>query len=228
MNYNTVIVFGAHADDEITMAGTIARMSQSGVRVVVVIMTNGCEGYPRPEMKNIIVELRRQEAAECDKVLGIHRREILDIPDMGLVNDKETLQQCIKIIREERPDAIFTHGPVDRHRDHVNTHAISIEGRWHAGEPVAAVLGPSWNTPHLYYYKAVTGGLPVIIIDVTETAEKRAEALATQVSQHTLFGRTKQDFEAEAESIRKNRPKRTEQFWIADRVQLSDFLPKGI
>ncbi|MFQ6042305.1 MAG: hypothetical protein ACE5PV_15725, partial [Candidatus Poribacteria bacterium] len=67
-----------------------------------------------------------------------------------------------------------------------------------------------------------------IVIDVTETAEKRAEALATQVSQHTLFGRTKQDFEAEAESIRKNRPKRTEQFWIADGVQLSDFLPKGI
>ena len=228
MNYDTVIVFGAHADDEITMAGTIAKMSQSGIRVVVVTMTNGCEGYPCPEMKDVIVELRRQEAIECDKVLGIHRREILDIPDMGLVNNKETLQQCIKIIREERPDAIFTHGPIDRHRDHLNTHAITVEARWHAGEPVAASLGPSWYPPYLYYYKAVTGGLPSIVIDVTETAEKRAEALATQVSQHTLFGQTKQDFDAEVESIRKNRPKRTEQFWIADRVQLSDFLPKGI
>ena len=34
MDYDTVVVFGAHADDEITMAGTIAKISQSGVRVV--------------------------------------------------------------------------------------------------------------------------------------------------------------------------------------------------
>ena len=177
-------------------------------------------------MKDQIVELRRQEAAECDKVLGVARRVIFDIPDMGLTNDKETLQKCIKIIREERPEAVFTHGPVDRHRDHLNTHAISVEARWHAGEPVAAELGESWYPPHLYYYKAVVGNeLPSIVIDVTQTAEKNVEALATQVSQHTLFGRTKEDFLAEVESIRRNRPKRTEKFWITGQVTLNDFLP---
>jgi LmbE family N-acetylglucosaminyl deacetylase len=179
-------------------------------------------------MKDTIVELRRQEAAECDKVIGIARRVILDVPDMGLTNDKETLQQCIKVIREERPEAVFTHGPIDRHRDHLNTHAISIEARWHAGQPVAAELGESWYPPHLYYYKGVLGNeLPSITIDVTQTAEKLAESLATQVSQHTLFRRTKEDFLAEAESIRKNRPKRSEQFWITQRVSLDDFLPLG-
>ncbi len=228
MNYNTVIIFGAHADDEITMAGTITKMSQAGVRVVVVTMTNGCEGYPRPEMKDTIVQLRQQEAVECDKVLGIQRREILDIPDMGLVNNKETLKQCIKIIREERPDAVFTHGPVDRHRDHLNTHAISVEARWHSGEPVAVELGEPWYPPYMYYYKGVTTPKPSVLIDVTETGEKRAESLATQVSQHTLFRRTKEEFLAEAESIKKNRPKRTEKFWIAEAVEIHDFLPKGI
>lgn len=229
MDYKRVMVFGAHADDEIRMAGTIAKMSNAGVRVVVVTMTNGCEGYPRPEMKDTIVELRRQEADDCDKVLGLARRLIFDIPDMGLVNDKETLKKCIKIIREERPEAVFTHGPVDRHRDHLNTHTISVEARWHAGEPVAAELGGSWYPPHLYYYKGVVGNvLPSIEIDVTETAEKMAEALATQVSQHTLFGRTKEEFLAEVESIRKNRPKRIERFWITDKVTLNDFLPTKI
>jgi len=229
MNYKRIMVFGAHADDEIRMAGTIAKMANAGTRVVVVTMTNGCEGYPKPELKDTIVELRRQEAAECDKVLGIARRIILDIPDMGLVNDKETLQKCIKLIREERPEAVFTHGPIDRHRDHLNTHAISIEARWHAGEPVAAELGESWYPPHLYYYKGVVGNeLPSINIDVTETAEKYVEALATQVSQHTLFGRTKEEFLAEAESIRKNRPKKNETFWITPRVILKDFLPSEL
>lgn len=226
MDYKRVMVFGAHADDEITMSGTIAKMANAGVRVVVITMTNGCEGYPRPDMKDTIVELRRQEAADCDKVLGIARREIFDIPDMGLTNDKETLQKCIKVIREERPEAVFTHGPVDRHRDHLNTHLITIEARWHAGQPVAAELGESWYPPHLYYYKGVTGNeLPTVVIDVTETAEKGAEARATQVSQHTLFRRTKEQFLAEAESIRKNRPGRTERFWITGMVVLNDFLP---
>jgi len=226
MDYKRVMVFGAHADDEIRMAGTMAKMSAAGVRVVVVTMTNGCEGYPQMDMKNTIVELRRQEAVECDEVLGIARRVILDVPDMGLTNDKETLHQCIKLIREERPEAVFTHGPVERHRDHLNTHLISVEARWHAGEPVSAELGESWYPPHLYYYKGILGNeLPSITIDVTQTAEKPVEALATQVSQHTLFRRTKEDFLAEVESIRTNRPKRTEQFWIAPRVSLDDFLP---
>ena len=226
MDYKTIMVFGAHADDEITMSGTMAKLANAGVRVVVVTMTNGCEGYPRVDMKDTIVELRRQEAADCDEVLGVARREILDIPDMGLTNDKETLQKCIKIIREERPDAVFTHGPVDRHRDHLNTHFISVEACWHAGQPVAAELGESWRSPHLYYYKGVKANeLPSIIIDVTETAEKGAEARATQVSQHTLFRRTKEQFLAEVESIRKNRPRRTESFWITGRVVLNDFPP---
>ena len=225
MNYKRVMVFGAHADDEIRMSGTIAKMANAGTRVVVVTMTNGCEGYPTEDLKDTIVELRRQEAVECDKVLGIARREILDVPDMGLTDDKETLHKCIRLIREERPEAIFTHGPVDRHRDHLNTHSISVQARWHAGEPVSAALGEAWYAPHLYYYKGVLGNeLPSIVIDTTETAEKQAEALATQVSQHTLFRRTKEDFLAEAESIRKNRPKRTETFWIAPRVVLGDFL----
>ncbi|MBD3182236.1 hypothetical protein GF312_08090 [Candidatus Poribacteria bacterium] len=226
MDYKTIMVFGAHADDEIRMACTMAKLSKAGVRVVVVTMTNGCEGYPRIDMKDKIVEMRQKEADECDKVLGIARRIILDMPDMGLTNDKETLQKCIKLIREERPEAVFTHGPIDRHRDHLNTHYISVEARWHAGEPVAAELGESWYPPHLYYYKGVIGNeLPSIEIDVTDTGEKVAEALATQVSQHTLFQRTKEDFLAEVEQIRKNRPKRIDTFWITEKVKLKAFLP---
>src|SRR3712207_6290101 len=116
------MVFAAHADDEITMAGTIARFAAEGARVVVVQMSDGCEGYPQPEMRDAIVALRREEAVACDQVLGIARRVMLLRPDMGLRHDKETLQECIKAIREERPQAVFTHGPADRHGDHRSTY----------------------------------------------------------------------------------------------------------
>jgi LmbE family N-acetylglucosaminyl deacetylase len=229
VNYERVLVFGAHHDDEITMAGTIAKLSAAGVQVVVAIFTDGCEGYPRPEMKATIVETRRKEAEACNAVLGIACRVYFDRPDMGLVNDKQTLQDAIRVIREVRPDAIFTHGPEDRHRDHVNTSNISTEAWWHAGEPVAAELGERWSTPHLYYYKGVvTKLLPSVVYDVSETAYKRPLALATQVSQHTLFGRTAEEFRREAERIRTSGETYTERFWIVHSVTLGDFLPKGL
>lgn len=226
--YERVLVFGAHPDDELAMACTMAKLAAEGTQVYVCIMTNGCEGYPRPEMKDTIVATRRQEADACDRVLGIKGRFRPESPDMGLVNDKDTLLKCVEIIRQVRPDAVFTHGPDERHRDHLNTHLISVEACWHAGEPVAAELGPSWTTPHLYYYKGVSGLRPSIRIDVTQTAEKRPEAMATQVSQHTLFRRTAADFQAQAESLRAHRPQTVESFWIAERVLLKGFLPKGL
>jgi len=226
MDYGTVIVFAAHADDEITMAGTIAKFAASDVRVIVVQMTNGMEGYPQPEMRDSIVETRMAEAEACNNVLGIARRVMIGAPDMGLVNNKETLRECIKIIREERPDAAFNQGPDDRHRDHINTHCIARDALWHAGEPVSAVLGPSWKTPHIFLYKGVKRDLPSVEFDVSETAHKRYLALATQESQHTLFGRTREDFEAEAERIRTSTRRYTETFWLAPEMRLRSFPPR--
>ncbi|MFQ6132178.1 MAG: PIG-L deacetylase family protein [Armatimonadota bacterium] len=228
MDFERVMVFGAHPDDEVTMSGTIAKMADRGVRVVVVNMTNGSEGYPRLDMRDKIVEMRAQEAAECDQVLGIARRVILDVEDMGLVNDKATVQECIRLIREEKPEAVFTHGPVDRHRDHRNTHAISVDARWHAGEPVAAALGEPWYPRHMYYYKGVVEGLPQIHYDVTGYAHKRYEAQATQVSQHTLWGRTGDEFLAGAERVKNEGGPATEVFWIAETERLHDFIPKDL
>jgi LmbE family N-acetylglucosaminyl deacetylase len=225
MNYERVLVFGAHADDELRMAGTMALLADRGVHVAVVTMTNGSEGYPKPEWRDQIVAMRRQEAADADRVLGIARRYSVGCDDMGLVNDKVTLQECIRIVREVRPQAVFTHGPDDRHRDHLATHALSMEAVWHAGEPVAAQLGASWRTPHLYYYKACNQPVPTIVIDTTAWQPKVLEAYATQVSQHTLFRRTREDFLAEAERLRKNPVPASERFWIVDRNVLSDFLP---
>ena len=145
MNYERVLVFGAHPDDEITMAAAMGKMACMGCEVTVAIYTDGCEGYPSPDMADSIVAMRKVEQAECDKVLGLKRRIHFDRPDMALVNDKDTFLDTIEVIRDVKPDAIFTHGPFDNHRDHLNTHAISVEARWQAGQPVAARLGEPWR-----------------------------------------------------------------------------------
>lgn len=227
MDYERILVFGAHPDDEITMANAMAKMADLGVEVTVAIYTDGCEGYPDPGMAETIVETRAAEQDECDKVLGISRRVRFGRPDMALTNDKQTFLDTIEVIRDVRPDAIFTHGPYDNHRDHRNTHTISVEARWQAGQPVAARLGKLWRTPHLYYYKAVIDPLPRIEYDVTGYAHKRAQALATQVSQHTLWNRTRDDFLAEAKRIEEQCPAASVTFWIAEKERWEDFPPRG-
>jgi len=144
MDYKRVLVFGAHPDDELGMSPAMALMASRGVHVAVCIATDGSEGYPRPEWKDTIVQMRAKEMEEADKVVGIAQRICLGIEDMGLTNDKETFKRFIKVIRDVRPDVVFTHGPHDIHRDHLATHALSKEATWQAGQPVSADLGEPW------------------------------------------------------------------------------------
>ncbi|MFW6161580.1 MAG: PIG-L deacetylase family protein [Planctomycetota bacterium] len=225
MDYERILVFGAHPDDELAMTGTMAKLAHQGVAVHVATMTTGNEGYPRPEMRETIVASRRKEMADADAVIGITRRHALDNEDMGLAADKPTVKDCIRIVREVRPHAVFTHGPHDRHRDHLATHTLSIQATWHAGEPVAAELGEPWRTPHVYFYKACRLDLPTVVIDTTAWQHKRFEALATQVSQHTLFGRSQEELLAQAERLEEHPPPASETFWIVHTTVLHDFLP---
>lgn len=228
MDYERILVFGAHPDDELVMAATMAKLSAGGVEVHVGILTDGSEGYPDPSLKEKIVEIRRAEQAACDRVLGVARRHNLNAPDQGLVNSKDNFRWLVRLIREVRPDAIFTHGPHDRHRDHLATNVLTVEARWQAGQPVNSDLGPPHRTQHLYFHKAVTGGLPEITFDVTGFRHKKFEALATQASQMEVFGRTVEDLlEEAAEDVRSPRGAH-DRFWIAPDNRLQGFLPKGL
>lgn len=222
--YDRVMVFAAHADDEMAMAGTMTKFVRSGTDVTVAVMTDGCEGYPDESMRDKVVAMRRREAAECDKVLGIKQRFLMGQPDMGLEASKAFLQACIKIVREVRPDAVFTHGPSDRHGDHRMTHHVSVDAVFHAGQPVSAALGAPWKTGCLYYYKGVRSGLPTVTIDVTDTIYKRWEALATQESQFTLFKMNREQMLAKADEVRKHPERTRETFWIADSNGFDRFL----
>lgn len=228
MNYKNILIFGAHPDDEIGMARSITKFSNMGARVTVVIMTDGSEGYPDVALKDSIVALRAAEARACNTVLGIHEKILMPLPDLGLVNDKETVQKFMKIIREVKPDAIFTHGPYDEHKDHVATHQITLSAYLHAGEPVSAILGAPWKTPYLYYYKGVKDPLPKVMFDVSDCQEKQIEALATQKSQLKVFRKTAEEFAEMAAALKKRTTPVYDTFWIAEPVILTDLLPLGI
>ena len=231
MLYRNAMVFAAHPDDEIMMAGTMAKMAADGTRVVVVQMTDGGEGYPDVAMKDTIVEMRAREAEAANRVLGVAQRYSLGRPDMALVNDKATLLEVIAIIRKERPEAAFVQGDQTLHRDHLATFALSIEALWHAGGPVSAVLGPSWKTPEIYFYKDASTPVEPFAVDVKGFGHKFFEALATQESQFTLFCQymglgSRADFEREVERLKREGGRDLEHFWIVRDVLDFDVLPE--
>ncbi|MHC4887605.1 MAG: PIG-L deacetylase family protein [Planctomycetota bacterium] len=225
MDYKRVLVFGAHPDDELLMAPAMARMAAEGTAVVVAILTDGSEGFPDPSMRDHIAATRAEESEAARRVLGVERYVNLGAPDMGLVNSKEMLRQVIALIREVRPEAIFTQGEKDRHRDHLATNALTVEASWHAGEPVSTDLGELWRTPHLYYYKNTALDGPVVEYDATAYAHKAPEVYATQVSQLVLLNRSQESYLEEAARVKANPPKTILRFTLHPWTVLSDFPP---
>ncbi len=224
MDYERILVFGAHPDDELTMAPTMAMLAEHGVEVHICISTNGSEGYPRPEWKDEIVQMRAAEMAEADEIIGTTQRICIGADDMGLTNDRETFKRFIEVVRRVRPRVVFTHGPHDMHRDHLNTHIISREAVWQAGNPVSAELGAPWTVSYLYYYKGVQDRRPDVLLDVRDWAHVRPLTQATQRTQLTLWNTTLEELETQAEQLRDSDEPFENSFWFSERMSL-DYLP---
>ncbi len=180
-----VLVFGAHPDDEIVgPGGTIARLSEEGAKVTVITFTAGETAYPTPDMKGRMAELRRAEARECDRILGIHERIVLCLPTQGIVNSTETYQRCVGIIRTKKPDLIFSHYIRDKHRDHRAVAEIVDEVRWKATERVLGDLGEPWYCSYMMYYETLELFTdPSFVVDITAQYDKKARAMESQISQ---------------------------------------------
>ncbi len=178
------LVFAAHPDDEtIGIGGTIRKMADAGCEVTVAFFTNGDEGFADPELKKKIVEIRKAEVEKVQKILGFKNFEFLGYPDMALPNDKQALKRTTALIRKYKPDIIFTHSEVDKHRDHRALNAIAKEAYWQAGENVSADLGKPWRAHSIYFFEVLDLVEPTHICDVSATYESVEKAIKVYVSQ---------------------------------------------
>jgi LmbE family N-acetylglucosaminyl deacetylase len=151
----TIVFFHAHPDDEsMATAGTMAKLSADGHRVVLVTATDGAEGeHPEgflAEGENL-ADRRRLELEESAKVLGVARLEMLGYPDSGMMgtpaNDNpdcfwradvgEAAARLAAILEEERPDAFTCYDENGNygHPDHIQVHRVGVAASETAGVP---------------------------------------------------------------------------------------------
>ena len=202
-NAKRVMVFGAHADDEILGCGaTIYTLAKKyGAEVTVVTFTNRAVTMATAETVDAAKTLTDQEMKAADDVLGVHRRIGLGIPNREVKHDGETIARCAKLIRDYKPEVVFMHQPHDQHTDHRAVSGAVGEAVWKAWEATrmgrpgtfdapGAVPSGDWGPIHevglVLNYEIMLRRIaaPHFFVSFDEEALKaKGEAMKTQVSQ---------------------------------------------
>jgi LmbE family N-acetylglucosaminyl deacetylase len=120
MDKARILVIAAHPDDEVLGAGgTIARFTSVGAEVHVLIVTEGCTSqYPNEPDK---LEVKRFEAKNAAKILGVAQLHFGGLPDMRLDTIASTeVNRCIEsVIKNTKPTIVFTQAENDINLDHL-------------------------------------------------------------------------------------------------------------
>jgi LmbE family N-acetylglucosaminyl deacetylase len=115
------LVFAPHADDEsFGMGGTLAKATETGIQVHLVVMTDGALGG---QLENL-AEIRKAEARSAAAMLGLEPPVLLNNRDRELKFDDESIHQVLGQIRKINPAAVFFPGVFELHPDHRMTALI--------------------------------------------------------------------------------------------------------
>ncbi len=183
-----IIVFGAHPDDcDEKMGGTAALFAEMGHHVKFVALTNGDAGH-FGKGGGALAKIRRKEAEESAKRLGIDAYVLLDNHDAELL---PTLDIRVKVIREIRnwnADVVITHRPVDYHPDHRYTGVLVQDAAYLVIVPnVAPDTEPLQKNPvFLYLQDRFQKPYPFqadIAVDITDVIDKKIKGLDAHQSQ---------------------------------------------
>ncbi len=165
-----VLVFSPHPDDaEVLMGGTIARYTQKGHDVLIVVVT-----IPNQKEKRI------EESKKAAEVLGA-RTSILDVDPYELAFNRNLVQIFDQVMKDFPPDIIYTSWINDSHQDHVNVSK-------------ATIASARKNYCSLYMYEqAIPSGLtpyafrPQAFVDISETMELKIKSVLAHQSQFQAF-----------------------------------------
>jgi LmbE family N-acetylglucosaminyl deacetylase len=202
-----VLAIYAHPDDpEISAGGTLARWSDAGAEVHVVVTTRGDKGTSDPDADlEALTKLRVEETAAAARVLGIAEHHHLDHPDGAIADDHALRRELVRLIRSVKPDAVCCPDPTAvffgdayvNHRDHRVTGWATLDAVAPAAGnphyfPELAAEGLGTHQVHALYLSGTFE--PNVWVDVGATLERKIEALFCHASQLVETGDWFRDF----------------------------------
>jgi len=195
----TIMLIGAHADDDALSHGTLAMLQAHGNQAYVVTLTTGNVGTQDPNLSRTqLAQIRRQEELAALAELGIPSDHYINLGyDDGLLefeDRKAVVENLVRWIRKMRPDVLFAWDPGRNYQ------------RWHKSDHRAAAYlaadaarAAMWRLlfegqitqeglkeymiPEYLFYNDYDHEDENTFVDISEFVEKKVNAGAKYVSQ---------------------------------------------
>ena len=175
-----IFCIGGHPDDpESGCGGTLAKLSAAGHDVTIVYLTRGEAGI-NGKSHTEAAAIRSKEAEAACKVLSSHgvKPHFLGQVDGNTTVNNEWIDKMTSFIEGARPEIVFTHWPIDSHKDHQAASMLTTQA-WMRG-------GKKFD---LYYFEVLSGiqtvGFhPTDYVDITSTRETKRKAVYCHESQN--------------------------------------------
>lgn len=174
-----VLAVVAHRDDaEQTCGGTLLKLSEAGYRTGILDLTAGEMGTRGT------AEQRAREAEEAARILKVHWRGNLGLPDARVENTYENRLKLAAKMRELRPRLLILPYWQGRHPDHYTTGILGYEACFLSGLRKVALEGEPHRPKKIVYSTLYYDARPTFVVDITDQFDSRLEALLAYRSQY--------------------------------------------
>ena len=194
----TILLIGAHADDDAMSHGTLAMLQAHGNQIYVVTLTTGNVGTQDPSLSRTqLAEIRRREELAALAELGVPGEHYINLGyDDGLLefeDRKAVVERLVRLIRTIRPDVLFAFDPGKRYQrwhksDHRTAAYLAADAAraamWRLlfeGQIVQEGLKEYMIPEYMFYDGAHED--ENLWVDISEFVEKRVSGGAKYVSQ---------------------------------------------
>jgi LmbE family N-acetylglucosaminyl deacetylase len=196
----TIMLIGAHADDDALSHGTLALLQAHGNQVYIVTLTTGNVGTQDPSLSRTqLAEIRRKEELAALAELGIPGEHYINLGyDDGLLefeDRKAVVENLVRWIRKLRPDVLMAWDPGKNYQ------------RWHKSDHRAAsylaadaARAAMWRllfqgqitqeglkeymVPEYLFYNDYDHGDENTLVDISDFADKKVNAFSHYASQY--------------------------------------------
>ena len=181
-----ILAFGVHPDDvELSCAGVLLVEQKNGKKTGIIDLTAGELGTRGSG------EIRKVEAANAAKILGVNVRENLEMADGFLQNDEVHQRKIIAALRTYQPEIIFCNAPEDRHPDHGKSSKLVADAAFLSGlmkiqTEQNGLSQPAWRPKYVFRYIQDRFLKPDFVVDITDMFDQKVEAIKAYKTQFNL------------------------------------------
>jgi len=171
-----VVCVGGHPDDpETGCGGTLAKLIAAGCEVTIIYLTTGEAGIEGVSHKDAAATRKAEAEAAC-KILKAKPIFAGQVDGDTIVNT-EWIKKLSELIANEKPAVVFTHWPIDSHKDHQAASFLTMQAWMRADKKF-----------DLYFFEVcsgsqTTGFRPDTYIDISDVQHLKKKAVYCHTSQ---------------------------------------------